>query len=210
MVRVLDFGKFRNPSFPEPSNGQLSLAGTETAALTLAPRPTTFPASGFCPASRGISSAGRALAWHARGHRFKSVILHFSDNENLRPKCHRFFRCAAVGQARPAPGDRQASPASEALCWRPCFGEPSFGEPGTEFPGCRAVRVPSASHEFTETQSSGQLSDFGVASRGRESAGGNRTPRPYRPWLRCPSTMAACDRTRSHLAFCFFRFASRR
>ncbi|MFN5054205.1 MAG: hypothetical protein ACK5L2_21340, partial [Planctomyces sp.] len=37
MVRVLDFGKFRNPSFPEPSNGQLSLAGTETAALTLAP-----------------------------------------------------------------------------------------------------------------------------------------------------------------------------
>ena len=26
---------------------------------------------------RGISSVGRALAWHARGHRFKSVILHF-------------------------------------------------------------------------------------------------------------------------------------
>ncbi len=77
MVRVLDFGKFRNPSFPEPSNGQLSLAGTETPALTLAPRPTTFLDSGFCPASRGISSAGRALAWHARGHRFKSVILHF-------------------------------------------------------------------------------------------------------------------------------------
>ncbi|SVB75422.1 uncharacterized protein METZ01_LOCUS228276, partial [marine metagenome] len=24
----------------------------------------------------GISSAGRALAWHARGHRFKSGILH--------------------------------------------------------------------------------------------------------------------------------------
>ncbi len=24
----------------------------------------------------GISSAGRALAWHARGHRFESVILH--------------------------------------------------------------------------------------------------------------------------------------
>ena len=39
---------------------------------------------------------------------------------------------------------------------------------------------------------------------------GNRTPRPYRPWSRCPSTMVACDRTPSHLAFCFFRFASRR
>jgi hypothetical protein len=26
--------------------------------------------------SRGISSAGRALAWHARGHGFKSHILH--------------------------------------------------------------------------------------------------------------------------------------
>ena len=25
----------------------------------------------------GISSAGRALAWHARGHQFKSGILHF-------------------------------------------------------------------------------------------------------------------------------------
>ena len=25
---------------------------------------------------RGISSVGRALAWHARGHRFESVILH--------------------------------------------------------------------------------------------------------------------------------------
>jgi hypothetical protein len=24
----------------------------------------------------GISSVGRALAWHARGHRFESVILH--------------------------------------------------------------------------------------------------------------------------------------
>src|SRR5678816_664814 len=29
---------------------------------------------------RGISSVGRALAWHARGHRFKSVILHFSQS----------------------------------------------------------------------------------------------------------------------------------
>ena len=25
---------------------------------------------------RGISSVGRALAWHARGHRFESGILH--------------------------------------------------------------------------------------------------------------------------------------
>ncbi len=27
----------------------------------------------------GISSVGRALAWHARGHRFESVILHASE-----------------------------------------------------------------------------------------------------------------------------------
>jgi hypothetical protein len=26
--------------------------------------------------TRGISSVGRALQWHCRGHRFKSVILH--------------------------------------------------------------------------------------------------------------------------------------
>ena len=28
----------------------------------------------------GISSVGRALAWHARGHRFESVILHDTHN----------------------------------------------------------------------------------------------------------------------------------
>ena len=27
----------------------------------------------------GISSAGRALAWHARGHRFDPGILHHKD-----------------------------------------------------------------------------------------------------------------------------------
>ena len=30
----------------------------------------------FLQPLRGISSVGRALAWHARGHRFESVILH--------------------------------------------------------------------------------------------------------------------------------------
>src|SRR5208337_5421752 len=31
--------------------------------------------------SRGISSVGRALAWHARGQGFKSPILHFQIND---------------------------------------------------------------------------------------------------------------------------------
>ena len=34
--------------------------------------------------SRGISSAGRALAWHARGQGFKSPILHSSESKRER------------------------------------------------------------------------------------------------------------------------------
>ena len=36
---------------------------------------------------RGISSVGRALAWHARGHRFESGILH----QKLSYNCDSFF-----------------------------------------------------------------------------------------------------------------------
>ncbi len=32
--------------------------------------------------SRGISSFGRALAWHARGDRFESGILHKNQNRS--------------------------------------------------------------------------------------------------------------------------------
>ena len=46
----------------------------------------------WCPipfsVARGISSAGRALAWHARGQGFKSPILHFGEvsrREAFRP-----------------------------------------------------------------------------------------------------------------------------
>ena len=38
------------------------------------------PHQAVCRSPRGISSVGRALAWHARGHRFKSGILHFNSN----------------------------------------------------------------------------------------------------------------------------------
>ena len=48
---------------------------------------------------RGISSAGRALAWHARGHRFDPVILHlifklhlFQDGAFLFPPSLRLRR----------------------------------------------------------------------------------------------------------------------
>ncbi len=37
------------------------------------------PHQTVCRSPRGISSVGRALAWHARGHRFKSGILHFKS-----------------------------------------------------------------------------------------------------------------------------------
>ena len=36
--------------------------------------------------NRGISSVGRALAWHARGQGFKSPILHFSEALGIPPK----------------------------------------------------------------------------------------------------------------------------
>ena len=36
----------------------------------------------------GISSAGRALAWHARGHRFDPGILHHKDLTEI---CQVFF-----------------------------------------------------------------------------------------------------------------------
>lgn len=32
----------------------------------------------ICPFLRGISSVGRAFAWHAKGQRFEPAILHFS------------------------------------------------------------------------------------------------------------------------------------
>src|SRR5207302_10875050 len=41
-------------------------------------------------ARRGISSAGRALAWHARGQGFKSPILH-SPSGPQTSACRRFF-----------------------------------------------------------------------------------------------------------------------
>ena len=42
----------------------------------------------------GISSAGRALAWHARGHRFKSDMLHlFCAHRSLFSTCRSVFVC---------------------------------------------------------------------------------------------------------------------
>ncbi len=35
-----------------------------------------FGLASFLLKKRGISSVGRALAWHARGHRFEPGILH--------------------------------------------------------------------------------------------------------------------------------------
>ena len=37
---------------------------------------------------RGISSVGRAFAWHAKGHRFKSVILHLANGQNHHSQGH--------------------------------------------------------------------------------------------------------------------------
>src|SRR3954453_23103959 len=50
-------------------------------------RPLTGPTSDdkFLRYARGISSAGRALAWHARGQGFKSPILH----STLDPTCEK-------------------------------------------------------------------------------------------------------------------------
>jgi hypothetical protein len=39
----------------------------------------------------GISSVGRALAWHARGHRFESVILHQVKKIGFLPSLFLFF-----------------------------------------------------------------------------------------------------------------------
>ena len=38
---------------------------------------------GQCAYCRGISSVGRALAWHARGQGFKSLILHYETVHEL-------------------------------------------------------------------------------------------------------------------------------
>ena len=162
----MDFGKFRNPSFPEPCNARLSHSGTATPALTPLPCPTKFACVRAVPSDfGGLAQLGERL--HGMQEVIGSTPLSSTSltMKTLRPNCRRVFCCAAVGQASPAPGDRQASPASWALLRRPCFGEPafgepSFGEPGTEVPGCHAVRVSSASHGVTETQSSGQLSCF--------------------------------------------------
>ena len=37
---------------------------------------TIDPSDIVCPARRGYSSAGRALEWHSRGHRFEPDYLH--------------------------------------------------------------------------------------------------------------------------------------
>ena len=84
----------------------------------------------------GISSAGRALAWHARGHRFDPGILHHKDlSENsgrsffaysiisalcmqrTHPPCHtprktprHAGRCPARGAGRPASARRGLQP----------------------------------------------------------------------------------------------------
>src|SRR5690606_39271357 len=42
------------------------------------------------------SSVGRALAWHARGRRFDSVLLHQSSTKTLAPAGVLFFRHASA------------------------------------------------------------------------------------------------------------------
>jgi hypothetical protein len=37
----------------------------------------------FAPAIGGIAQLARALAWHARGHRFESDYLHFKNPERV-------------------------------------------------------------------------------------------------------------------------------
>ena len=55
----------------------------------------------------GISSVGRALAWHARGHQFKSGILHhfyrvlFSSDRSAGVEPSLFFCPAALSACRP-------------------------------------------------------------------------------------------------------------
>ncbi len=44
----------------------------------------------FAIRNGGLAQLARALAWHARGHRFDSDILHY-DNQALTPTCRCFF-----------------------------------------------------------------------------------------------------------------------
>ncbi len=72
-------------------------------------RASRFPSSG----RRGISSVGRALAWHARGQGFKSPILHYDPP----PQDLEFFISAEVPSGGFASPD-EAIVEAISLLWR--------------------------------------------------------------------------------------------
>ena len=70
----------------------------------------------------GISSAGRALAWHARGHRFDPGILHQIRKASHIVWC--LFCCCQTSEGLAHPGERRAwtargSPRSESARYSP-------------------------------------------------------------------------------------------
>ena len=96
--------------------------------------------------------------------------------KTLRPNCRRVFCCAAVGQASPAPGDCQASPASWVLLRGSCFGVPALVSLllASRARKCPGVMPCVSLLPLTESRRHRAVDScpvFGVASRGRESAG---------------------------------------
>ena len=89
-------GRFNGtPAVPEPSSALIATLGALfcSAASAESPRvgisqqtrnsrksscPPGGPRINLRPPARGVSSVGRALAWHARGQRFESATLHHS------------------------------------------------------------------------------------------------------------------------------------
>ncbi len=81
----------------------------ETDTIVISVVRVTMPDNGIADSQfeqqsstiRGISSVGRALAWHARGQGFNSPILHFDQKRALRRERRRAFLLSGLELRHP-------------------------------------------------------------------------------------------------------------